>query len=201
MSRPTITFRSLVSIALLGAVAACGGSDSTGPKQASFTSVQATTVATNLMTEISRALSTAGFGANTAPVGAAASVSQVPINASADYSGTCTNGGTVTGHYSYTGNFDSQGSGTMSGTMTSTLNGCKVSDGTRLIAVGGQFNWTYNATFSQNAALNNYTWHATGNFNWDGGNCAIDYTVNYVGTGAYTLTGTFCGVDISQSSK
>ena len=202
MSRSIGTFRSLVSITLLGVVAACGGSDSTGPgKQSSFTAVQATTVATNIMTEIVKALSTAGFGANVAPVGARASLAQVPISGSADYSGPCTNGGTVSGHYSYTGDFDAQGGGTMSGTITSTLNGCKVSDGTRVIGVGGQFNWTYTAAFSQNASLNTYTWHGTGNFAWDGGSCSIDYSVNYVGTGAYTLSGTFCGVDISQGSK
>ena len=202
MSRSTTVFRPLVSAVILGAFAACGGSDSTGPgKQSSFTAVQATTVATNIMTEIVKALSTAGFGANAAPVGALASRAQVPISGSADYSGTCTSGGTVTGHYSYTGDFDNQGSGTMSGTITSTLNGCKVSDGTRVIGVGGQFNWTYSATFSQNASLDTYTWHGTGNFTWDGGSCGIDYSVKYVGTGAYTLSGTFCGVDITQGSK
>lgn len=205
MSRSMGSLRSLVSISVLAAIIACGGSDSTGPgKQSTFTAVQATTVATNIMTEIVTALSKAGFGANTAPAGAVASVAslaQVPISGSADYSGPCTSGGTVTGHYSYTGNFDSQGGGTMSGTITSTLNGCKVSDGTRVIGVGGQFNWTYSASFSQNASLDTYTWHGTGGFTWDGGSCTIDYSVKYVGTGAYTLSGTFCGVDISQASK
>jgi hypothetical protein len=202
MSRSLATVRSLVSITVLGALAACGGSDSTGPgKQSTFTSVEATTVATNIMTEIVKALSTAGFGANAAPVGAVASVTAVPVTGSANFSGACTSGGTVSGHYDYTGNFDNQGGGTMSGTITSTLNGCKVSTGTKVIGVGGQFTWTYSATFSQTASLNTYNWHGVGSFTWDGGSCSIDYAVNYTGTGAYKLSGTFCGVDITQGTK
>ena len=202
MSRSLATVRSLVSITVLAALAACGGSDSTGPgKQSTFTSVEATTVATNIMTEIVKALSTAGFGANAAPVGAVASVTAVPVTGSANFSGACTSGGTVSGHYDYTGNFDNQGGGTMSGTITSTLNGCKVSTGTKVIGVGGQFTWTYSATFSQTASLNTYNWHGVGSFTWDGGSCSIDYAVNYTGTGAYKLSGTFCGVDITQGSK
>jgi hypothetical protein len=187
---------------LLGAIAACGGSDSTGPgKQATFSVVEATTVATSIMTEIAKAVATAGFGANAAPAGARASVAAVPITGSANYSGACTNGGTVTGHYDYSGNFDNQGAGTMSGTITSVLNACKVSTGTRIIAVGGQLTWTYGATFSQTAALNTYNWHGVGSFNWDGGSCSMDYSVSYAGTGAYTLNGSFCGVNISQGTK
>jgi len=202
MSRSLATVRSLVSIMVLGALAACGGSDSTGPgKQATFTTVEATTVATNIMTEIVKALSTAGFGANAAPAAALASVAAVPVTGSANFSGPCTNGGTVNGHYDYTGNFDNQGGGTMSGTITSTLNGCKVSTGTKVIGVGGQFTWTYSATFSQTASLNTYNWHGVGSFTWDGGSCSIDYSVNYTGTGAYKLSGTFCGVDITQGTK
>lgn len=198
MSRPPTALRSLAPIALLAAFTACGGSDSTGPsKQSTFTVVEATTVATNIMTEIAKALSTAGFGANAAPAAALASVASVPISGSSNYSAPCTNGGTVNGHYDYTGNFDNQGGGTMSGTISSTLNGCKVSTGTKLIAVGGQFTWTYAATISQTASLNSYNWHGVGSFTWDGGSCAIDYAVSYSGSGAYKLSGSFCGVDIS----
>ena len=198
MSRPPAV-RSIVSLALLGAVAACG-SDSTGPsKQANFSASEATLVATNIMTEVVKALSTAGFGKNVAPTAALASFAAVPVSGSADFSGPCTDGGTVSGHYTYTGTFDTQGSGSMSGQITSTMNGCKVSTGTRVIAVGGQLTWTYSATFSQTASLNTYNWHTTGNFTWDGGSCSVDYGVSYTGTGAYKLTGTFCGVDVSQS--
>ena len=201
MSRPTATIRSLVALACLWTLAACGGSDSTAPKKQTFSVTEATTVATNIMTEVVKALSTAGFGANAAPASAMAALSAVPVTGSADFSGNCTSGGTVNGHYTYTGNFDSQGGGTMSGSVTTTLNGCKVSTGTRVISVGGQLTWTYNATFSQTTSLNTYDWHTVGSFNWDGGSCAIDYSVNYTGTGAYKLNGTFCGVDITQGTK
>jgi hypothetical protein len=197
MPRSLSVIRPVASIAVLGAIVACGGSDSTGPGKSTFTAIEATTVATNIMTEISKALATAGFGANAAPSGALASVAAVPVTGSSNYSAPCTSGGTVNGHYDYTGNFDNQGAGTMSGTITSTLNGCKVSTGTKLIAVGGQFTWTYGATFSQTTALNSYTWHGTGSFTWDGGSCTIDYGVNYTGSGTYKLSGSFCGVDIS----
>lgn len=197
MPRPISIVRPLASIAVLGAIVACGGSDSTGPGKSGFTAIEATTVATNIMTEIAKAVATAGFGANAAPSGALASVAAVPVTGSSNYSAACTNGGAVNGHYDYSGNFDNSGAGTMSGTITSTLNGCKVSTGTKLIAVGGQFTWTYGATFSQTAALNAYTWHGAGSFTWDGGSCAIDYGVNYTGSGVYKLSGSFCGVDIS----
>ena len=202
MSRPLTAFRSLACITFLGAIVACGGSDSTGPgKQATFSVTEATTVATSIMTEIVKALSTAGFGANAAPAAALASVAAVPVTGSSNFSGACTNGGTVTGHFDYTGNFDNQGGGTMSGTITSALNGCKVSTGTRMIAVGGQLTWTYGASFSQTVSLNTYDWHGVGSFNWDGGSCSLDYSVNYTGAGAYKLTGTFCGVNITQGTK
>lgn len=201
MSRPISAVRPLAFVTCIGALVACGGSDSTGPSKQTFTVTEATSVATSIMTEIVKALSTAGFGTNVAPAAALASLASVPITGSADFSGNCTSGGTVSGHYSYTGNFDNQGGGTMSGSITSTLNGCKVSTGTRVISVGGQLTWTYGATFSQTASLNTYDWHGAGSFTWDGGSCAIDYSVNYTGSGAYKLTGTFCGVDISQSTK
>ena len=200
MSRP-LAVRSIVSLSLLGSIAACGGSDSTGPKQASFTVSEATVVASSIMTEVVKALSSAGFGASAAPTAALASLARVPVSGSADFSGPCTDGGTVSGHYTYTGDFDNQGAGSMSGSITSTMNGCKVSTGTRTIAVGGQLTWTYSSTFSTNASLDTYNWHASGSFTWDGGSCSLDYGVSYTGTGAYKLTGNFCGVDISNQSK
>ena len=201
MPRPTTAIRSLVATTLFATIAACGGSDSTGPGKQTFSVTEATTVATNIMVEISKALATAGFAGNAGPSGALASVAAVPITGSANYSGNCTNGGTVTGHYDYSGNFDSQGGGTMSGTISSVLNGCKVSTGTRLISVGGQLTWTYGASFSQNASLNTYDWHGVGSFTWDGGSCSMDYSVHYVGTGTYGISGTFCGVNVSQGTR
>jgi hypothetical protein len=202
MSRSTAAARTLVSLTLIGAIAACGGSDSTGPgKQTTFTTAEATTVAANIMVEISKALATAGFAGNAAPSGALASLAAVPVTGSANYSGNCTSGGTVSGHYDYTGNFDNTGGGTMTGTISSVLNGCKVSTGTRVISVGGQLTWTYSSTFSQNASLDTYNWHGAGSFTWDGGSCTIDYSINWVGTGTYNVSGTFCGVNISQGTK
>lgn len=202
MSRPIPAARSLTALALLGAMAACGGSDSTGPgKQTTFTVAEATTVATSIMTEVIKALGSAGFGANAAPTSARAAVASVPISSSGNFSGNCTNGGSVTGTYNYTADFDNQGGGSETGAVTSTLNGCKVSTGTRVISVGGQLSWSFNATFSQNAALNSYSWHNTGSFTWDGGSCSTDYTVSYVGTGAYNISGTFCGVNVSSGTK
>src|SRR5512146_214002 len=104
MSRPTATIRSLVALACLWTLAACG-SDSTAPKKQTFSVTEATTVATSIMTEVVKALSTAGFGANAGPAAAMAALPTVPVTGSANFSGNCTSGGTVTGHYAYTGNF------------------------------------------------------------------------------------------------
>jgi len=55
--------------------------------------------------------------------------------------------------------------------------------------------------FSQSAALDSFDWRGAGNFTLDGANCAVDYTLKLSGVGIEngTLTGTVCGVDISQT--
>ena len=56
--------------------------------------------------------------------------------------------------------------------------------------------------FAQNVALSKFNWRGTGSFTWSGGNCAIDYSMNYTGaaTGKFTITGSICGVNVSSST-
>jgi hypothetical protein len=195
---------SLLSAALLGTIAACG-SDATGPanNQTAFTVQEATTVASAIFSEISRALSTSGFALDVAPTTsrAAAARSMVPVTGSSNVNAACTNGGTITGKYTYSEDFANDGTGTASGSFSVAMTGCKVSTGTRVIAVDGQLTYTFGMTFAKNVALDTFNWRGTGSFTWSGGNCAIDYTVNYTGsaTGKSTITGTFCGVNLNQT--
>lgn len=198
MRRPRTTHRRLLSVALLASMAACG-SDATAPAntQNAFTVQEATTVAAAIFTEISRALSTSGFAFDVAPAAAV-----VPTTGTATVNSTCASGGTVTGTYTYTNNFGTDGTGTSTGTMSVATHSCKISTGTRVIAVDGQLTYTFSMTFAQNVALDTFNWRGTGSFTWSGGNCVIDYSMKYTGaaTGKYTITGTICGVNVSSST-
>jgi hypothetical protein len=178
----------------LGAMDACGGDSATGPKGDQLSQAEAQQVAMNLFHEVDNALST--FGAF-APTAAARSVATQPTQS---FSSNCTNGGTLTGSFTYTDNLDSQGTGSVSGSITITPNGCKVSTGTRLIAVGGSINFSFSLAFTQGVQSGDFTFHGGGAFTWSGGNCPMDYTVTLTPAGNETISGTLCGETINVSA-
>jgi len=196
--RPLRNLRGSLATAALLVIAPACGSDTTAPKPA-FTVQEATAIALSMFEEISNAMTHSGFSANRAP--ASARFTAIPFTSSETFNSPCTNGGTISGSFTFTGDLDAQGAGTASGTVAATPHGCRVDAGTRTIAVGGQMTYTFGMKFSQNAALDTFDWRGAGNFTWDGGNCVIDYTLQFsgTGTGTGTVKGTICGVDISQT--
>ncbi|HEY9226142.1 MAG TPA: hypothetical protein VIP11_05815 [Gemmatimonadaceae bacterium] len=183
-----------LSVSALAMVAACGGS-STGPTEKNaMTAQEAVIVASGIMTEMSRALSS-----STARLNISAGLLNVSTRPTETFNSTCANGGKISGSMTFTDNINSAGTGTFSGTMTATSQGCMVSNGSRLIAVGGQWTFDYNMSFNQFAQVGDFTWRATGSFNWEGGNCSIDYTMKLSAAGHGSITGTFCGVSLNQT--
>ncbi len=157
--------------------------------------------------QISIALSkSGGLAFDRAP--SAALVPTTPLFSAAPLSGTvqvtsaCTQGGTITGTYTWSETFNPDGSGSASGNFTTTIAACQVSTGTRTIAVNGNLTYTFNMALASNAALDSFNWHATGSFNWSGGSCSLDYTIAYSGaaTAKETVNGTICGVTFSETA-
>src|SRR5215471_2408860 len=105
----------------LGAMVACGGDSATGPKSDQLSQAEAQQVAINLFNEVDHALQTLGAFA---PTAAARSVATQPTQT---FASNCTNGGTLTGSFTYTNGLDSQGTGSVTGSVTITPNGCMVS--------------------------------------------------------------------------
>jgi hypothetical protein len=183
-------FTSGALLCMVGAFVACG-SDSTAPKSNALTPLEAQQVAIAIFTEVSKALATVTFSA---PAGASSSVAAMPT---APITSNCTNGGTITGSYTFTNGLDNQGTGTVTGSMTITPNACKVSTGSRVIAVGGSINFTYSLSYAKYAQAGNFTFHGGGGFTWDGGSCPMDYTVTLTPQGKETVSGTLCGQSIN----
>jgi len=190
--------RSLAATALLTLASACG-SDSTGPKQPAFTVQEATAIAFGMFEEVSIAISNTGIASSRSP--ASAQFSAVPVTNSQNFNSSCTNGGSISGKVSFSEDLDALGSGTASGAVTATSQGCQINAGTRLIAVGGQATYAFNIKVSPDGSLDTFEWRGAGNFTWEGGSCVIDYTMTLSGAanGGGTLKGTICGVDISQT--
>jgi len=194
-----LTSRALPTLALLGILTACGGSDSVaGPGGSSLSSSEAQLVVANLFSEISKAIASGVVSKSASP--AAARAAAAPTTVHETLSSSCAAGGTVTGTYTFTSDFNAQGAGTESGSVTVTTNACQVSTGTRTIAVGGSFTLTFSVTYANFAPASNFTWNETGNFTWSGGSCAIDYTAIVTPQGKQTVTGSVCGVNISYST-
>ncbi len=197
MRHPTL--RGIVTLGVLGILTACGGSDSvSGPSGNSLTSAEAQLVVANLFTEISKALASGVVTTAASPTAARAAAAPTTIKET--LSSTCAAGGTVTGTYTFTSDFNQQGAGTESGSVTVTTNACQVSTGSRTIAVGGSFSLTFNVTYANFAPASNFTWNETGNFTWSGGSCAINYTAVVTPQGKQTVTGSVCGQSISYST-
>jgi hypothetical protein len=193
-----LTFRRIAAFALLGSLAACGGSSTEPNNGGTLTVAEAQLVAANLFVEISRALSSAKVATSNAA--AAQSVSMVPTTVRMNVDGVCTGGGTIKGTYLITSDFNNSGSGSQSANVTVTSVGCSVSTGQRSIAVGGTYTLTYNVSFTNFAASSNYVWKQTGNFTWSGGSCAMDYNMTVTPQGKTSYSGSFCGQTISYSN-
>ena len=159
-----------------------------------MTRQEALAVALGILTEISKAAATTTPPADVAP--AAASLSVAPT---VTFSSDCANGGTVSGSASYTSNVDAAGTGSVNVSMTVTPQACKVSNGTKLITVGGQWTFDLSSTLNQGKTVGDIVWHGKGNLTWDDGNCNIDYTMtlNLSPPAHGTITGTFCGASLN----
>jgi hypothetical protein len=197
MRRSRNTMCCIMLLGTVGSLTACGGDDSTGPgTSASLTSTQAQVVASALYAEMAKAMATATVTTKTSttPVSAATMPSQTyTVNS------TCTNGGTITGSYVYNTDLNTAGTGTVSGTMSTTAHGCRVSTGADLISTDGTLNFSYSVSYTAFTPSSNFTWHATGNFSWTGGSCAMDYTVSVSPQGHGTISGSMCGQSINQT--
>jgi hypothetical protein len=186
----------LVLSSVVGALAACGG-DSTGPTSTSSLSVaQAQTVASALLTEMAKAMASASI--STKAAGPAFSAASMPSQ-TFTINSACTNGGTITGSYVFNSDLGTAGTGTVSGTMTTTAHGCKVSTGSDLIATDGTLNYSYSVGYTAFAPSSNFVWKATGNISWTGGSCSLDYTASVSTTGHGSITGSICGQSINET--
>jgi hypothetical protein len=170
---------------------ACGGDGGTGPKGDQLSSAEAQQVAIALFAEVDKALSSLGA---LAPTAAARSLATQPTQT---FSSNCTNGGTLAGSLTFTDNIDAQGTGSLTGSVDITPNGCKISTGTRLIAVGGSINFSFSVTLTQGAQTGNFNFHGGGAFTWSGGSCPMDYTISVTPVGKETISGTLCGQTIN----
>jgi len=183
--------RAAAVLVALGVMVACGGDGPIGPKGDQLSAAEAQQVAIALFAEVDSALSRLGA---LAPTAAARSLATQPTQT---FSSNCTNGGTLTGSVNYTEDFDNQGNGSLTASIDITPNACKVSTGTRLIAVGGSINFTFNLILAQGAQSGNATFHGGGSLTWSGGNCPLDYTVLFDPQGKETVSGTACGQTIN----
>ena len=183
----------LLSVGVL-TLSACSSDSSTAPPTTTtMTQQEALAVASGILTEVSRALSTTTGGLDVAPARGSASV--MPTQS---FNSPCAAGGKISGSLTYTDNVNDAGTGSFTASMTIAPQGCMISNGTKLIAVGGQ--WTFDISMNLNqAALVNMTIRGRGTLTWDGGNCSIDYTMNLTGDGHGSVTGTFCGATLNST--
>ena len=172
-------------------LSACSSDSSTGPKT-TMTAQEALAVASGIMVEVSNALGrTAGF--DVANLGASAAVMpSQPFNA------TCTNGGKISGNITYAFGVGEDGTGQITGSMTVAPESCMVSNGTKLIAVSGQWTVDFTMNYTQSVA-GDFIWHAFGALTWDGGSCSLDYTMTLSPNGHGRVNGTFCGVTLNST--
>jgi hypothetical protein len=176
-----------------GALVGCGDS-TTGPKNNQLSAAEAQQVAAAIFAEVDKAMSTLSFSPS--PGAHAAVAAAMPTQT---FSSNCTNGGSIGGSFTFTDNTNAQGTGTVTGSMSITPNACKVSTGTRLIAVGGSLNYTFSMALVQFAQSGNVTFHGSGAFTWDGGNCAMDYNITLTPQGKETISGTICGESVNAT--
>ena len=174
------------TLALLSAgvlsVSACSDS-STGPTpNSTMTPQEALAVASGIMAQISPAQASAsGTGTVT-------------------FTSDCAQGGKVSGSVSSTNTLNTAGTGSIAASMTVTPQACKVSNGTKLITVGGQWTFDFSMTLNRNELVSDYVSHGKGNLTWDDGNCNMDFTVTTSLTSHRSVvTGTFCGATLNST--
>ena len=189
--------RALLSAAGVLAVSACSDS-STGPKpNSSMTPQEALAVASAMMAEIAKASPASAAVRNVVP--ASASFSAMPTT-TVTLNSDCSNGGKISGSATVTNNVNTAGTGSVSAVLTVAPQACKVSNGTKLITVGGQLTFDFSLNLNQNTVVGDIVWHGKGNLTWDDGNCNIDYTVTASPTtGHGSVTGTFCGATLNST--
>lgn len=192
MRRQRSLIRGAAAVCTVGALIGCGDS-TTGPKQDTLSATEVRQVAANIFAEVSKALSSLSFAP---PAAAARSVAAAPTQT---FSSACTNGGSMSGSFSYTDNTNSQGTGSLNGTIAMTPQACKVSTGTRMIDVGGSINFTFTMNFVQFEQSGNFTFHGGGAFTWSGGSCPLNYDVTVTPEGKETISGTICGETVDSS--
>jgi hypothetical protein len=193
--RQGMSIRATVSLILLGTLLACGGDTTTAPKTPTLSKAEAQQVATGIFSEVSKALLNTGVSTPTA-----AAARSIAAAATPSFSSPCTNGGSISGSYSFTDGLNAQGTGTVSGSITVTSNGCEVSTGTRTVNVGGSFQFTYSMAFTQFVQSGNSMFHGAGTFTWDGNSCPMDYTVTLTPQGKATVSGTVCGQSVDGTA-
>ena len=178
------------------AVSACSDNNSTGPTpNSSMTPQEALAVASAIMVEIGRAQPASATAL--APEGV--SFSAMPTT-TVTLTSDCTNGGKISGSATITSNVNAAGTGSVTGSMSITPQACKVSNGTKLITVGGQWTFDFSMALNQGAPVGDIVWHGKGNLTWDDGNCNIDYTVTVSpASGHGSVTGTFCGATLNST--
>jgi len=189
----TSLIRRAAAVCTAGAVIGCGSDSTTGPKQDTLSQAEVQQLAGNLFAEVSKALSALDA---IAPSAASRAVAVTPTQT---FSSQCTNGGSMSGSFSYTDNTNAQGTGSLNGTINVTPQACKVSTGTRMIDVGGSINFTFTMNFTQFQQTGNFTFHGGGAFTWSGGSCPMDYNIAITPQGTETISGTICGQNVNAS--
>src|SRR5262249_48593743 len=116
MRRPSKFASASIALSLSIGLAACGHDSATAPKPP-LSQAEAQKVASGLFAEVSKALT------NAAVSRPAAATRSIAAAAAPTYSSPCTNGGTLSGSYSYTDGLNLQGTGPVSGSVTITPNG------------------------------------------------------------------------------
>lgn len=180
----------------LGLLTACG--DSTSPKANSLTQAEAQTVAANLFTEISAALSSRT--PVTTDVTPSPSFATTGTTLNYTVSGNCTEGGSVTGTYSATSNLDGSGNGTIASNAVVTIAACAVNTGTRTIAVSGNLTYGATQTFANGGQPSSLTATVNGNYAWEGGSCSLNYNITVTPAHQMTFAGNICGVSFNASA-
>jgi hypothetical protein len=190
-----------VALTTLCFASACGDS-STEPSGTKLSAAEAKAVAGALFVQMSQVVFGSG-SFNRAVLNAAsynvAAASAAPTTQPVSSQGPCDLGGSMTGTGTITENLDSKGTGPISGSGSVIPKDCKISTGAKTIAVNGDpaLTWGVTMNFVEGNPSGNIGVSFGGGFKWDGGSCAINYTVTFDATGTTaTIKGTVCGESV-----
>lgn len=191
--RPYSSVATALAVAALVFATACDD-DSTSPNKNDLTPAEARTVAAAVFGEIVRAIGSASPAS--ASTAASLSVAARPATVTASVQARCSAGGSISGEWTFNDDTNASGTGTKSGSVTLAASNCNISTGERTLTTNGSYTFTFAASFTNNALSSDFVWNGTGNFEWTGGSCALDYTIRVAPQGRRTLSGTVCGVDV-----